>query len=557
MTVQGEAFGIDRGQAWHDAGEDRHRELVVDLFAGGGGVSLGLTWALGRAPDIAVNHSAAAVAMHRMNHPESETRHYNQNVWAVSPTEVCGDRRVGLLWASPDCRHHSRSRAGVPKQRNIRDLPWVVCRWAREVAPRVIIVENVREIRSWGPLDAEGMPIKAREGETFEAFQASMRRLGYAIDMDVLCAADYGVPTIRERLFMIMRRDGGRIVWPARTHARPGSPGHAAGLAPWRSAADDVIDHTRRGVSIFATKEEGRRLGVKRPLVPATMRRIRQGLIRYARDAERPFMVVCNHADRSFRGQSVDEPFRTVTAARDAHGVVMPHLTAFHGGRVGSDARSPVPTVTSNSFVKRPGGATPIGYVAAHVRPLGGGVEGEATIEAIHVTRQFGQSVGSAADEPVGAVTAGGMGKTLLTSARLTPVGATTPDGCDVDHAAECAELMRRDDGEPGNVVTADGVTYVMHDVTLRMFEPDELYRAQGFPDDYITKWGLQDVDGVPTRVRLTKTQQVSMCGNAVPPRWAEVLAASNFAFRYYPWDETREVRTDGLPLFAGVGAGT
>lgn len=197
------------------------REIVVDLFAGGGGASTGIRAALGRCPDIAIDHSAAAIAMHEANHPT--TTHYQCDIWEVDPRVAVGRRKVGLLWASPDCTHFSRAKSGVPKSKRIRSLATVVIRWAAAVRPRVIMLENVPEFLSWGPLDEDGMPIKARAGETFDAFVADLRMQGYAVEWRSLVAADFGAPTSRKRLFLVARCDGRPIVWPDPTHG----PGRA------------------------------------------------------------------------------------------------------------------------------------------------------------------------------------------------------------------------------------------------------------------------------------------------------------------------------------------
>jgi len=300
------------------------RELIVDSFAGGGGASTGIELALGRSPDIAINHDAEALALHRMNHPE--TMHLPHNVWKIDPVALTAGRPVGLLWASPDCKHFSKAKGGKPVKRNIRDLAWVVVRWARQVRPRVIMLENVEEFRDWGPISAEGVPCKERKGETFKRWACELKRLGYKVEHRELRACDYGAPTIRKRLFLIARRDGEKIVWPKPTHGRPDDPDVIAGRKePWRTAAS-IIDWSLPCHSIFLTREEGRAVGVNRPLADATMARIARGVKRYVIDAAKPFVVTCNHSGDEFRGQGLDEPFKTVAAARDAHGLVTPFL---------------------------------------------------------------------------------------------------------------------------------------------------------------------------------------------------------------------------------------
>lgn len=366
------------------------RELIVDSFAGGGGASTGIELALGRSPDIAINHDSEALALHRINHPE--TWHLPHNVWKVDPVAVTAGRPVGLLWASPDCKHFSKAKGGKPVKRNIRDLAWVVPRWAKQVRPRVIILENVEEFRDWGPISAEGVPCKERKGDEFKRWCGELRRLGYKVEHRELRACDYGAPTIRKRLFVIARRDGEKIVWPKPTHGRPDDPDVIGGRKlPWRTAAD-IIDWSLPCHSIFLSREEGRAVGVNRPLAEATMARIARGVKRYVIDAAKPFVVTCNHSGSEFRGQGLDEPFKTVAAARDAHGLVTPFVTKFRANSTGSTLDEPLHTVTANGENRaRPGGAAPLGLVA----PILAGCGGRA-----------GQSRERSADEPTATGTA-------------------------------------------------------------------------------------------------------------------------------------------------------
>ncbi|MEJ0092807.1 MAG: DNA cytosine methyltransferase [Methylocella sp.] len=303
-------------------------ELIIDSFAGGGGgASLGIEMACGRSPDIAINHDAEALAMHAINHPA--TLHLPHNVWKVDPSEVCQRRPVGLLWASPDCKHHSKAKGGKPVKRSIRDLAWVVVRWAKQVRPRVIFVENVEEFRDWGPLGADDRPCPDRKGKTFDAWLAELRRLGYKVEHRELRACDYGAPTIRKRLFIIARRDGLPIVWPKPTHGVKDNPAVKSGeLLPWRAAAD-IIDWSLPCHSIFLSREQGRAVGVNRPLAPNTMERIAKGVRRYVIDAASPFIVPVTHAGDS-RVHGIDEPLRTVTTSpRGEHALVTPFVTSI------------------------------------------------------------------------------------------------------------------------------------------------------------------------------------------------------------------------------------
>lgn len=307
----------------------RNRELVVDLFAGGGGASTGVANAIGRDPDIAINHDAAALAMHEANHPDS--RHYRENIWGVDPVEACAGRPVGLLWASPDCKHFSKAKGGKPRDKNIRALAGVVPMWARLVKPRVIILENVEEFKTWGPLDDHGHPIKERRGETFAEWLQELHDLGYEVEYRELRASEYGAPTIRKRLFIIARCDGGAIVWPEPTHG-PVEPGRLIqDLQPYRTAAE-CIDWEIPCPSIFERSK---------PLAEATLRRIARGIQRFVIDNPRPFIVPLTHQGGD-RTSSIDEPVKTVTGAhRGEQAVVVPTLIQTgYGEREGQAPRS-------------------------------------------------------------------------------------------------------------------------------------------------------------------------------------------------------------------------
>ncbi|NMG39828.1 hypothetical protein GRZ55_11290 [Chelativorans sp. ZYF759] len=443
--------------------------LIVDSFAGGGGASTGIEMALGRSPDIAINHNADALAMHEVNHPA--TLHLSKNIWQVDPLEAVGHRRVGLAWFSPDCKHFSKAKGGRPVKRSIRDLAWVVVLWARRVRPEVIMLENVEEFRDWGPVTAEGKPCRERRGQTFALWTAQLKRLGYRMEWRELRACDYGAPTIRKRFFMIARRDGRPIVWPEPTHGKPDDPDVIAGRKkPWRTAAE-IIDWSLPCPSIFDSAAEIMdKHGVRaiRPLADATMKRIARGIVRYVLEAKKPFIVPVAHAGDA-RVHSVDEPVRTQTAhSRSDHAVVVPvvtygqhgggnrsvdaplhtvtaspkdqnaviaaHLTKFQSGSTGSGLDEPAPTVTANSYIKKPGGAAPIGVVAATMvqtgygerkgqapraldvdKPLGTQVAGAAkhAVVAAHVTSYYGEGDGGhdrgrRPEEPLATDTAGG-----------------------------------------------------------------------------------------------------------------------------------------------------
>lgn len=307
--------------------------LIVDLFAGGGGASAGIEAALGRPVDIAINHDRVALAVHKANHPR--TRHLEADIWEVRPREATGGRPVDLLWASPDCTHFSVAKGGVPRCQNIRSLAWIVVRWARDVRPRVICLENVREFQGWGPLGADGRPDKARMGQTFNRWRAQLVRLGYQVDYRVLDASLYGAPTRRRRLFLVARCDGQPIRWP--------KPTHGPGLLPLHTAAE-CIDWSLPCPSIFDRK---------RPLAEKTLWRIAQGLRRFVLETPAPFIVQVAHGGAHARTEDAQQPLTTVTATQRAHAMVAPLLATIDQQGTGSTAstapNSPLPTTTTKN----------------------------------------------------------------------------------------------------------------------------------------------------------------------------------------------------------------
>jgi DNA (cytosine-5)-methyltransferase 1 len=393
--------------------------MIVDSFAGGGGASTGIEIALGRSPDVAINHSADALRLHAANHPD--TLHLDSNIWDVAPREVTRGRRLGLLWASPDCKHFSKAKGGAPRDRNIRDLAWVVVRWAEEVKPDVILMENVEEFLTWGPVDNDGQPIKAFAGQTFDLWVRRLKRCGYKVQWRELRACDYGAPTIRKRFFMVARRDGRPIVWPKPTHGDPTSAAVKRGkLLPWRTAAE-CIDWSLPCPSIFDSKEEIRaKHGLKsqRPLKPNTLARVARGMKRYVLDAERPFIVNLTHSGRV---EDVADPFRTITGAhRGEKAVVAPLITRFNGGATGADLRDPMPTVTANSYIQRPGSAAPLGIIAPTLVQSG---YGEAPGQAPRAL-----DIGA----PLGTVVAGGV-KHALAAPHLAALKGTARRSVAID----------------------------------------------------------------------------------------------------------------------------
>jgi DNA (cytosine-5)-methyltransferase 1 len=297
-------------------------ELVIDLFAGGGGASTGIELALGRHVDIAVNHDAQAVNLHQANHPQ--TRHFVSDVFEVDPIAVTEGRPVGLLWASPDCKHFSKAKGGKPVSKRVRGLAWVVVKWAKLTKPRQIYLENVEEFKTWGPLAVDGRPCPERKGRTFQTWKRQLENLGYVVEHRELRACDYGAPTIRKRLYLIARCDGEPIVWPEPTHEK--------GLKPYRTAAE-CIDWSLACPSIFERV---------RPLAEATQRRIAHGVKRYVIDAAKPFIVPVTHQG-DWRVHSIDDPLRTITTARRGElALASPTLIQTgYGEREGQAPRSP------------------------------------------------------------------------------------------------------------------------------------------------------------------------------------------------------------------------
>jgi DNA (cytosine-5)-methyltransferase 1 len=377
-----------------------HLPMIIDSFAGGGGASTGIEAALGRSPDVAINHSEKALALHAANHPE--TVHLDSNIWDVDPLAVTKGRHVGLLWASPDCKHFSKAKGGAPRDRNIRDLAWVVVRWAEFAKPDVICMENVEEFVTWGPVDNDGQPIKEFAGQIFEMWIARLRKAGYKVQWRELRACDYGAPTIRKRWFLVARRDGLRIVWPKPTHGDPKSEKVRKGkLLPW-VGANTCIDWSLPCPSIFDSKAEvfeKHGLRAVRPLADNTLARVARGMKRYVLQADRPFLVNLTHGGRV---EDAAEPFRTITGAhRGEKAAVVPIVSQMYGsgggrgdigrplgtvtadgqhasliaasvqrfntGATGQDMRDPMATITAYSWIRMPGGAAPLSVLAPYL----------------------------------------------------------------------------------------------------------------------------------------------------------------------------------------------
>lgn len=476
-------------------------ELVVDNFAGGGGASTGIEAAIGRQVDIAINHDPEAIAMHRANHPK--TRHYCESIWEVDPREACGSRPVGLAWFSPDCTHFSRAKGTQPVKREIRGLAWVVIRWAKAVRPRVILLENVEEFETWGPLGPDMRPDPRRMGSTFRAWLGKLRSLGYHVEFRSLVAADYGTPTTRRRLFLIARRDGAPIIWP--------EPSHGKGRArPWRAAAE-IIDWALPCPSIF---------GRRKPLAEASLKRIAAGIRRFVVDAANPFIIpVTRQGDARVHG--VGEPVRTITAAHRGEFALVEPFIARHGHYSTITGAGLRDGCGAGTFRGQPL-SSPLATVCA---------TNDKHIVCPIVTKHYGGVVGHDVHRPLGAVTA--RDHHALTIAALTRHAARAEHRD--DRAGDVRALLLAHGGEalgqqglfgalPGahlGLVTIRGETYRIVDIGMRMLQPHELFAAQGFPANYNI---APEHNGRP----LTKTAQIALAGNSVCPQVAEALVTAN-----------------------------
>ena len=619
-------------------------EIIVDNFAGGGGASTGLELAFGRVVDIAINHDRDAILMHKTNHPHAE--HYQASVWDIDPPEVCRGRPVGLAWFSPDCKHFSKAKGNKPVDKNIRGLAWIALRWAGTVRPRVIILENVEEFQTWGPV-RRGRPVKAKAGQTFRKFIAQLQGLGYTVEHRELVAADYGAPTTRKRFFMVARCDGRPVVWPEPTHAPRDSEAVKSGrLKPWRSA-DEIIDWTLPCPSIFedkATIKEKYGLSAQRPLRPNTMRRCIRGLDKHVIRAAEPFIIPTGYGERQgqpprvhdinapvptavgtgkhavvepvmapapfvvevnhagdFRGQALDKPLSTVTA-KHGRGLVSPTMAPWTltntSNSVGAPADEPVHTVTTagNQILITPvlaalgqtgGGdrqrsikdpthtqvskveemlvapsliqyhaeqsesvrgqtmdrplmtvdaANRYGLTAATLTKYYSGAnqaqdvgqplhtittKDREGVTLAHLVKMKGTNLGGSATDPLQTVTAGGLHHGLI----VTKI-VKADHGADLQHWPKIRALLNEHCGyqlaeDDVLLLQLGGAWWFVADIGLRMLTPMELYRANGFPPDYII-----DRDYLGNEYK--KDKQVARCGNAVPPPFATALARAN-----------------------------
>ena len=537
-------------------------ELIVDNFAGGGGASTGIEMATGYSVDIAINHDPEAIRMHKANHPN--TKHYCEDVWQVDPVEACNGHPVGLAWFSPDCKHFSKAKGGKPKDKFIRGLAWVACRWAGLVHPRVIMLENVEEFKTWGPLNRRHHPIKSKQGKTFERFVQQLTDLGYEVQFKELVAADYGTPTMRKRFFMIARCDGKPIVWPEPTHAPADSEAVKAGLLKPYVGAYTQLDFSLPCPSIFDTSEEIKeKYGIRavRPLAPKTMERIARGLKKFVLENPEPFIIQCNHGGER-RPNDIREPMPTITG-KHGYGIVEPTLTPYMGTNMtnhpGGNCKDPIHTITTGNqqCLISP---TLIQY---HSETSKDGVRGqtiEDPIMTVDSSNRYGlvtsflhkyydggyKGAGETVENPLPTVTA--WNHNSVVTANLIQMNNHC-DGKDIrqplptitagdGHFGEVRAFLIKyygqgtgqDIKEPLDTVTAqdrfglvtiNGTDYQIVDIGLRMLEPRELYGCQGFPEDYI-------IDHDYTRKTYPRSEQVRRCGNAVCPPIPAALVRAN-----------------------------
>lgn len=520
------------------------QEIFVDNFAGGGGASTGIELATGQPVTIAINHDPDAIAMHKANHPYTE--HYQESIWAIDPTEVCRGRPVGLAWFSPDCRHFSRAKGRAPVSKQIRGLAWIALRWAAKVRPRVIILENVPEFQTWGPVK-HGKPVKSKQGQTFRKFISQLTELGYRVEYKELKACDYGAPTIRNRFFLVARCDDKPIVFPKPTH------GVGQGLKPYRTAAE-CIDWSIPCRSIF---------GRTKPLASNTLRRIARGLDKFTIKNAEPFIVnykfnnspenadsplstitaVGSHYvaepfitpyimvnNDNNRCKSLNEPLPTVTTG-NRNFLMTPHISKYYGNIVGSPADEPLHTVTAVDH-----NALSAGYlIQYHSETAKSEVRGQELTEPImtvdsspryglisaNLIKYYSGDHSSDIREPLHTITT--KDRHGLVETRIEPLDGRVKN---LGNWPEIRNLLNTYCGyslKDNEILLfrIGGVDYFLSDIGLRMLEPRELYNAQGFPPDYIIDI---DVNGR----KYNRTKQVARCGNAVPPPFAEALVRAN-----------------------------
>lgn len=523
-------------------------ELIVDNFAGGGGASVGIEMALNRDIDIAINHDPKAIAMHKANHPY--TKHYCESVWEVDPVGVTKGKPVGLAWFSPDCKHFSKAKGGKPKNKKIRGLAWVAVKWASFVKPRVIMLENVEEFKTWGPLDEEGRVIPDRKGETFEHFIMALQENGYEVQYRELKACDYGAPTTRKRFFLIARSDGQEIKWPEPTHGDPNSQEvKERKLKPWRTAAE-IIDWSIPCPSIFDRKK---------PLAENTIKRIARGLKKFVFENPKPFIVRIGQTGfgKDRLQYPLEKPLTTITTKAEHclvtptilhnqfnntcsspkvplntiltgnhHYVVAPFLATYHTETRENEVRGnglekPITTVDGSNryalvsaFISKYYGGFYDGAGSSLEDPLSTVTSVDHNSLAMaFIERQFKSSTGHSMDTPLGTVTT--VDKSRLVEAFLIKYYGTDI-GQDIQSPLHTVTSRDR-----FGLITIANEQYRIVDIGLRMLQPRELFNAHAFPKSYI-------IDHDYKGNKYPKAAQVARVGNSVPPPFAKALVMAN-----------------------------
>lgn len=518
-------------------------ELIVDNFAGGGGASTGIELAVGRPVDIAINHDPDAIAMHKVNHPF--TKHYQESVWDIDPRKITEGRPVGIAWFSPDCKHFSKAKGGKPVDKKIRGLAWIALRWAGTVRPRIILLENVEEFITWGPV-RRGKPVKSKQGQTFRKFVSQLQALDYKVEYRVLKACDYGTPTIRKRFYLIARCDGLPIVWPESTHGED--------KKPYRTAAE-CIDWSIPCPSIF---------GRKKDLAVNTQRRIARGLDKFVIKNPKPFIMQMNFENAP---QDVDKPMSTQTMV-NKHILVTPSLVQYHSETSDKETRGqklaePIRTIDgalrygiNAAFLSKYfSGAKQAGADLQSPTPTVTGIDHNALVAANLLHYYGGADHASKVDSPLPTVTT--LPRHYLMESHLCVLRKNT-DCKDLrepmptlttsaGHMAEVRTYLCKIDTaqDLGNwykvrrllndyagysiaddeilILEIDGAQYFIYDVGMRMLKASELKLAQGFPEDYCID--IESKIGKP----YSEAKQIARLGNAVCPPVATALVKANY----------------------------
>jgi DNA (cytosine-5)-methyltransferase 1 len=555
-------------------------EIVVDSFCGGGGASTGIEWAIGRSVDIGINHDHAAIAMHRANHPNTE--HYCESVWEVDPIKAVRGRPVALAWFSPDCKHFSKAKGGKPVEKKIRGLAWIVLRWAALVRPRVIMLENVEEFQGWGPLNRRRHPIKSKKGQTYWKWRGQLEALGYKVETKELVAADYGAPTKRKRFFMVARCDGKPIIWPEHTHGDRNSEEVKSGLLKSYVPAAEIIDWTIPDRSIFNRKKplaENTMKRIARGLKKFVMENPEPFILNYkfqnepeninqplstitavaghylctpyitqigqtgftddrSKSVEEPITTVVSKQEHclvtpylivntsNHPGGSVEQPVHTITTGGH-HALIAPTLIQYHTETTkdevrGQELKEPIMTIDSNpryglvsAFISKYYAGTYKGAGSQCEDPLHTvtGKDHNALVTA-HIIQMNNNMVGTDMREPINTIVAGPGHIGAIRAFLIKYYGQGI--GQDINEPLDTVVGKDR-----FGLVTIAGQDYQIVDIRMRMLEPHELFKAQGFPEDYIID---RDDQGKP----YPKKEQVARCGNAVPPPFAEALTRAN-----------------------------